>query len=115
MPLAVRAARRRHNSVAGRTFSALQGVMKRSISRLPSSVTGSKTSVRALPAVSAGDALLGFERLLAELSARFINLPPEQVDDAITDALRQIVMLLDVDRSQLIRFAAEAGVAQVTH
>ena len=45
-----------------------------------------------------------FERLLAELSARFINLPVAEVDGAITDALRSIVELLVVDRSQLIRF-----------
>ena len=41
-----------------------------------------------------------FERLLAELSARFINLPAAEVDGAITDALRQIALLLDVDRAQ---------------
>jgi signal transduction histidine kinase len=68
-----------------------------------------------MSAVPSGDALLKFERLLAELSARFINLPASQIDDAITDALRQIVILLDVDRSQLIRFTGEPGVAQVTH
>ena len=89
--------------------------MKRSISRLPSSVDGQSTGAAGLSAVPSGDALLRFERLLAELSARFINLPSAQVDEAITDALRQIVTLLDVDRSQLIRFAAEDGVAEVTH
>jgi CheY-like chemotaxis protein len=46
---------------------------------------------------------LQFDRLRAELSARFINLPAAQVDGAITDALRSIVELLGVDRSQLIR------------
>jgi hypothetical protein len=31
-----------------------------------------------------------FERLLAELSAGFVNLPASSVDEAITDALRRI-------------------------
>jgi hypothetical protein len=56
-----------------------------------------------------------FERLLAELSAQFINLPATEVDGAITDALRQIVELLAVDRSQLIRFPASGDEANVTH
>ena len=43
--------------------------------------------------------LLQFERLLAELSARFVNLPTAHIDGAITDALRRIVGLLDVDRA----------------
>ncbi len=51
---------------------------------------------------------LRFERLLAELSARFINLSPAEVDGAITDALRQIAVLLEVDRAQLIRLAADS-------
>ncbi len=59
--------------------------------------------------------LLEFERLLAELSARFVNLPAAEVDGAITDALRQIVVLLDVDRSQLIRFARRGGEVEITH
>ena len=51
---------------------------------------------------------LAFERLLAELSARFINLPAAEIDGAITDALRQIALLLDVDRAQLVRLAADS-------
>ena len=59
--------------------------------------------------------LLEFERLLAELSARFVNLPAAEVDAAITDALRRIVLLLDVDRSQLVRFARRGGEVEITH
>jgi hypothetical protein len=51
------------------------------------------------------DYLRQFERLLADLSRRFVNLPAAEVDGAITDALRQIVLLLDVDRSQLLMAA----------
>jgi hypothetical protein len=42
--------------------------------------------------------LLQFERLLADLSARFINLPAAEIDGAITDALRRIIELLGMDR-----------------
>jgi FixJ family two-component response regulator/signal transduction histidine kinase len=56
-----------------------------------------------------------FERLLAELSARFLVLPIHQVDHAITNALRQIVELIGVDRSQLIRFSPTGDAVQVTH
>lgn len=58
---------------------------------------------------------LEFERLLADLSARFINLPSDRVDAAITDALRQIAKLLEVDRTQLIRFARPRAAPRVTH
>ena len=56
---------------------------------------------------------LAFERLLADLSARFINLPAVEIDGAITDALRQIALLLDVDRGQLVRLAP--GEVGLTH
>jgi len=42
-----------------------------------------------------------FERLLADLSARFINLPASQVDAAIEDAQRQVCEHLDLDISTL--------------
>ncbi len=47
------------------------------------------------------DQRLHFEKLLVEISARFINLPPEQVDDAIIEAQRQICEHLDFDISSL--------------
>lgn len=56
-----------------------------------------------------------FERLLADLSARFVNLPTAEVDDAVVDALRQITGLLDVDRCHLIRFADAGDEVFVTH
>jgi len=65
------------------------------------------------PVAAVPPELSHFERLLADLSARFVNLPPGQVDGAITDALRRIVATLGADRAQLIRFAGEEAV--VTH
>jgi FixJ family two-component response regulator/signal transduction histidine kinase len=54
-----------------------------------------------------------FERLLADLSAGFVNLPAARVDGAITDALRRIVAALGADRAQLIRFSGDEAV--ITH
>ena len=59
--------------------------------------------------------LAEFERLLADLSARFVNLPAAEVDGAITDALRRIALLLDVDRCNLLRFPRGPGEAETTH
>ena len=61
------------------------------------------------------DAILRFERMLGELSARFINLPAADVDEAISDALVRIAELLGVDRIQVIRFPAQGDDAFVTH
>ena len=46
---------------------------------------------------------LEFERLIAELSHKFINLPSEQVIDEIRDALRRIGETLDVERASFWR------------
>jgi len=44
---------------------------------------------------------LKFERLLAEISAHFVNLPADRIDSEIEDAQRRICELLDLDRSTL--------------
>ena len=64
---------------------------------------------------SAHDAIPRFERMLAELSAHFINLPAADVDGAINDALKRIAALLGVDRAVLIRFDRETDASEVTH
>jgi formate hydrogenlyase transcriptional activator len=56
-----------------------------------------------------------FEGLLADLSARFVNLSPDKVDGAIQDAQRSIVEALDLDRSTLFIFGASDGAMRVTH
>jgi transcriptional regulator with GAF, ATPase, and Fis domain len=48
---------------------------------------------------------LRFERLLADLSARFISLPPQEVDHAVQDALAQLTEFLDVDRCTLFEMS----------
>jgi hypothetical protein len=51
------------------------------------------------------EAALQSERLLAELSARFVNLPADQVDREIETAQRRICEALDIDRSVLFQVA----------
>jgi hypothetical protein len=58
---------------------------------------------------------LRFETVLAELSARFVNLPPERVDEEIEEALRRLVAALRVDRTALGRLTEDGGDFVVTH
>ena len=44
---------------------------------------------------------LRFEKLLTDISARFVNLPAKQIDGAIEDAQRSICECLGVDLSSL--------------
>ena len=66
-------------------------------------------------ATTSASELLQFERLLAELSAGFINLPAERIDDAIEDALHRIVETLGIDRSTLTMVPEETGLVTLTH
>ena len=45
--------------------------------------------------------LLGFETLISELSSRFINLPPAEVDREIEEVLRRVCEVLGVDLAAL--------------
>jgi formate hydrogenlyase transcriptional activator len=59
---------------------------------------------------------LKFETLLAELSGRFVNLPPDRIDSEIEDAQRRICELLDLDRSTLWQVPeGEPGMLLLTH
>ena len=65
------------------------------------------------------DSLLGeglaFERLLADLSARFVSLAPFEVDQEIEQGLRLIVQTLDVDRASLMEFSEDGSELTFTH
>ncbi len=50
---------------------------------------------------------LELERLVAELSTKFINLPPEQVDEVILQALGRLGETLDLDRSTFFRITPD--------
>ncbi len=58
---------------------------------------------------------LRFEQLLTELSAGFINQPPDQIDSVIDESLRRLLAGLGNDRSSLAEFNPDTGRALVTH
>ena len=58
---------------------------------------------------------LRFEALLADLSARFVHVPADQVDRMIEEAQRRIVQALGVDRSTLLQRAEGANDLVITH
>ena len=59
---------------------------------------------------------LKFETLLAELSARFVNLPSDRIDSEIEDAQHRICEFLDLDRSTLWQVPeGEPGRLLLTH
>ena len=58
---------------------------------------------------------LQFERLLSDISARFINIAPEQVNLEIESALSKILQFFQVDRCGLVRISPEETSWRVTH
>jgi formate hydrogenlyase transcriptional activator len=58
---------------------------------------------------------LEFEKFLADLSARFIALPPERVDDEIRSALKEVLEFFQIDRCNLFRLLPAKTLFQVTH
>jgi formate hydrogenlyase transcriptional activator len=46
---------------------------------------------------------LEFERVVADLTVKFINVPSERIDDTIREALQRIGETLEIDRCQLFR------------
>ncbi|MDM0075556.1 ATP-binding protein [Variovorax sp. J2P1-59] len=58
---------------------------------------------------------MGFERLLSDLSAAFIAVPIQEIDQAIELGLARIVAALGIDRSTLNRVFPLTGRAEVTH
>jgi formate hydrogenlyase transcriptional activator len=64
---------------------------------------------------SAPDRRLEFEKLLADLSARLVALPPEEVDGEIRRALKEILEFFRIDRCTLLRLLPGKTSWQVTH
>ena len=58
---------------------------------------------------------LHFEQLLSDLSARFVNIAPDQVDVEIRSALRQVLELFSVDRCGLIRVSPNDNTFRITY
>jgi transcriptional regulator with GAF, ATPase, and Fis domain len=81
------------------------------------------SAVPAAGAVPAARAVTGpatvaetsFEDLVTDLTASFVGVEPEALDDRILDALRRVVLFLGVDRSTLGRYEATPGQLTATH
>jgi transcriptional regulator with GAF, ATPase, and Fis domain len=56
-----------------------------------------------------------FERLLSEISAKFVHIPGYLVDKEIENGLRLLVDFLDIDRCSLARFSEDKKKLPVTH
>ncbi len=56
-----------------------------------------------------------FEALLSDISARFVNVPPEQIDDAITDALEQVGDCLGLDLCDLGHLTPDGKEVQIKY
>lgn len=55
------------------------------------------------------------EKLLADLSAAFVNVPPDQSDELINQSLKTLVEFLGNDRSTVVKFTADKRQVLVTH
>jgi formate hydrogenlyase transcriptional activator len=58
---------------------------------------------------------LEFEKFLADLSARFVALPPDRVDDEIRNALEKVLEFFQIDRCNLFQLLPGKTLFQVTH
>jgi PAS domain S-box-containing protein len=68
-----------------------------------------------LPTEEALKERLRFERLLSNVSARFVNINPHRVDQEIQKALKQILEFFQVDRCGLVRILPNEESWQITH
>ncbi len=58
---------------------------------------------------------LEFERLLFEISSKFVNLPASDVDKEINSSLEKIVKFLDFDQSVFGEFKGDDGPLKIVH
>ena len=61
------------------------------------------------------DEHLRFERLISDLSARFVNVSPDQIDGEIEHALKQVLEFFQVDRCGLLGLSPDRNSLHVTH
>ncbi|HTZ47293.1 MAG TPA: sigma 54-interacting transcriptional regulator [Verrucomicrobiae bacterium] len=75
----------------------------------------SKALEDALSPKAAANSRLAFEQAIADLSAKFVNLPPDQVDREIASGLEILTHALGTDRTNLGQIDAKTGDLVVTH
>jgi PAS domain S-box-containing protein len=56
-----------------------------------------------------------FQELAAKIFSRFINLPTDQIDQAIEDLLREVGKFFDADRAVIAQLSATGKVLKTTH
>ncbi len=56
-----------------------------------------------------------FEALITEISTRFINLDPREIDQGITQALGEVSRFMDVDRGYVFRYSSDRKTMSNTH
>ena len=66
-------------------------------------------------AATAADEYMAFHRLVAEIAARFGGVEPDALDQTVRDSLRQIGVLLELDRAIVWRRRADEATASATH
>ena len=64
---------------------------------------------------AASEERLEFDKFLADLSARFVSLHPEEVDNEINNALKEVLGLFRIDRCSLLRLLPCRTLWLVTH
>src|SRR5512136_2614449 len=81
----------------------------------PASASGAAPKLPGTPFLMDTEERLKFELLIADLSARFLNVPADQVDTEIRDAQRRVVDAFDLDRSSLWKAdARQPGALRLT-
>ena len=68
-----------------------------------------------MPNSQSGVDLSAFERLLTDISTRFVNAAPANLDAEITGTLRLLVEFLHLDRSTLFQWSADGRNLESTH
>jgi len=61
------------------------------------------------------DERLKLEKLLTELSATFINIPTDKIDEKVETVLQRIGKILDVDRTEFVQFLGDPKKLRITH
>jgi two-component system, LuxR family, sensor kinase FixL len=58
---------------------------------------------------------LRFERLIAMLSTKFVNIPPENVDQEVEKGLDEVIETMKVDRCAILELSKDSGDLRVTN
>jgi len=64
---------------------------------------------------AASEKRLEFENFLADLSAKFVALPADQVDDEIQSALKEVLEFFHIDRCALLQLMPDKTLFKITH